>query len=535
MTTLTDSNIGEFIRMYFETPEDLSKDLQNITKWDTSRVRVMISLFKNRSMFNEPLDWNVSNVSMMSNMFEGCVHFNQPLNHWNVGKVKYMNNMFQGCIAFNQSLEDWDVDRVEFMSKMFQGCITFNQPLEGWDVSSVKDMSYMFQRCRRFNQPLEGWDIDNVTNMAFMFEGCEWFNQPLNEWRISNKVLVMDYMFQGCIRFNQPLTEWTTNGGISVAHMFENCLIDRENVPPLIRPRLPPVDLRQINQERMEETMEVHTMARNIKYDNLLHFFIQWEQDNGLSSPVRLTHDSMIHHIRETLTYLIEGVPDLTVDPAIVNLDQLNVLMEKLETMTDICEIGPTTIKVCYFMLLYITDQPPAFISQYLNDLFFDTLYAHVDRMSCVGGILERMLLTFGSASLTTDPENPEYKKINSMLIRDILEEILEWYKTYSIPKEGHPERPWRDEFMRKTPDQRKEMLRAYLLELYPNPREVSFVNEKINEYEQAIGFEDDAFMEARGKRRVYRKTKKNGTKRTKKSRKLLKKGKGGPKKRYYK
>jgi hypothetical protein len=88
---------------------------------------------------------------------------------------------------------------------------------------------------------------------------------------------------------------------------------------------------------------------------------------------------------------------------------------------------------------------------------------------------------------------------------------------------------------MRKTPDQRKEMLRAYLLELYPNPREVSFVNEKINEYEQAIGFEDDAFMEARGKRRVYRKTKKNGTKRTKKSRKLLKKGKGGPKKRYYK
>ena len=77
MIIITDDNIHELVRTYFENPPELPEDLRNISEWDVSRVTDMSELFKNvEGYFLQSLnDWDVSNVTTMEGMFYETTNF----------------------------------------------------------------------------------------------------------------------------------------------------------------------------------------------------------------------------------------------------------------------------------------------------------------------------------------------------------------------------------------------------------------------------------------------------------------------------
>ncbi|KEZ19110.1 Myrrcad domain-containing protein [Mycoplasma capricolum] len=81
------------------------------TKWDTSNVTDMNSLFYNRHEFNNPdiLEWDTSKVTDMGEMFTNASAFNQNISKWKVDKVKNMKKMFKGATSFTHDLTNWEV------------------------------------------------------------------------------------------------------------------------------------------------------------------------------------------------------------------------------------------------------------------------------------------------------------------------------------------------------------------------------------------------------------------------------------------
>ncbi|WP_369024598.1 BspA family leucine-rich repeat surface protein [Mycoplasma capricolum] len=81
------------------------------TKWDTSNVTDMNSLFYNRHEFNNPdiLEWDTSKVTDMGEMFTNASAFNQNISKWKVPKVKNMKKMFKGATSFTHDLTNWEV------------------------------------------------------------------------------------------------------------------------------------------------------------------------------------------------------------------------------------------------------------------------------------------------------------------------------------------------------------------------------------------------------------------------------------------
>lgn len=117
---------------------------QDISKWNTSNVKKMVSMFEN-SIFNRDISrWDVSNVTNMESMFRGSSLFNQDISLWNVSNVINFNNMFLGSTLFNQDISLWNISNALYMSKMFLNAKSFNQNLSNWNFSNVKSMIGIF-------------------------------------------------------------------------------------------------------------------------------------------------------------------------------------------------------------------------------------------------------------------------------------------------------------------------------------------------------------------------------------------------------
>jgi surface protein len=116
--------------------------------WDTSAVTNMFEMFRNASVFNQPVNFDTSLVTNMSYMFNSASAFNQPV-PFNTSNVTNMSFMFRNATAFNQAVN--------------------------FDTSLVTDMRYMFSDTTAFNQPVL-FNIPLVTNMSLMFNGATAFN-----------------------------------------------------------------------------------------------------------------------------------------------------------------------------------------------------------------------------------------------------------------------------------------------------------------------------------------------------------------------
>ena len=129
----------------------------------------------------------------------GAASFNADISKWDTSKVTDMRTMFWSAREFNQDISKWDVSKVEDMSYMFSYSPSFNADISHWDVSKVKLMESMFSGASSFKQKLCGkaW-VYSKAKKESLFENSpgkiSWFvcsppsssQRWLAQWRTSS-------------------------------------------------------------------------------------------------------------------------------------------------------------------------------------------------------------------------------------------------------------------------------------------------------------------------------------------------------------
>jgi surface protein len=197
---------------------------EDISRWDTSKVTNMISMFDAAS-FNQDISlWDTSKVIDMSYMFYGASSFNQDISLWDTSNVIDMGYMFQKAATFNQNLSLWDTSNVVYMNNMFQSAASFNQDISNWDVSNVVTMDSMFRDTFVFNQDISKWNTTKVGDTGWMFYQANGFNQNLCSWdtKLLSSVII-DYMFYGsyCPNASEPTQ---TSDGVWKGPFCHDCI-----------------------------------------------------------------------------------------------------------------------------------------------------------------------------------------------------------------------------------------------------------------------------------------------------------------------
>lgn len=190
----------------------------DVSKWDTSNVTDMSTLFSGANSFNQPLNWNTSKVTDMSQMFNGASAFNQPIT-FNTTNVTKMTEMFRYANAFNSDISTIDTSNVYIMNGMFSGANNFNQPVGSWNMKNMTSAYQMFNGASKFNQSLNNWDTSKLWDTRQMFTNAVAFNQPLDKWNTIS-LTNTDYMFAAASSFNQPLSTWNTANVKTMEAMF---------------------------------------------------------------------------------------------------------------------------------------------------------------------------------------------------------------------------------------------------------------------------------------------------------------------------
>ncbi len=204
--------------------------IPDVTRWDTSSVTNMDSMFKNASSFNQDIgSWDTSSVTHMGSMFRGAFDFNQDIGNWDTSSVTEMGAMFLDALDFNQYIGNWDTSSVTSMPWMFLDAYSFNQNIGNWDTSSVTDMRAMFNNAFSFNQDIGNWNTASVTNMSNMFDYAYIFNKDIGNWNTSS-VTDMSYMFDIAYTFNQDIGNWNTSSVTDMAFMFHDANNFNQNI-----------------------------------------------------------------------------------------------------------------------------------------------------------------------------------------------------------------------------------------------------------------------------------------------------------------
>ena len=236
---------------------------QAIGHWNTKNVTAMISMFHGASSFNHPIgNWDTIRLNNITSMFEDAKSFNQPIENWVgfgtsiKGTIKSYNcmiirNAFKGAESFNQSLKNWKIKTYnpynlfenaksfngdlsgwklyESLTNLFKGAESFNQPLNTWDVSDVIGMQSLFKGAKSFNRDLSKWDMSNVYQCESMFYGASSFNQDIGKWDVSN-VYTMQNMFREASSFNQDISGWDVSNVKKMTGLFQDATTFNQDI-----------------------------------------------------------------------------------------------------------------------------------------------------------------------------------------------------------------------------------------------------------------------------------------------------------------
>jgi len=155
----------------------------DISRWNTSNVTDMSSMFYDSKFQGDISNWDVSRVTTMNGMFSKSV-FNGDISRWNTSSVSSMSSMFSDS-QFDGDISRWNTSKVLNMAGMFTGSV-FNGDLSTWDVSKVVNMKQMFEKSK-FSGDLSQWDISNALILHGMFFGSA-FHGDLSTWRLNPRV-----------------------------------------------------------------------------------------------------------------------------------------------------------------------------------------------------------------------------------------------------------------------------------------------------------------------------------------------------------
>ena len=209
--------------------------INNINKWDVSKIQIFRSMFREIPLFNDNIgNWNTKNATNFITFFfmpattvGGLGIFNNgespSINNWDTSNVTNMANMFTGQRLFNQPVGNWDTSKVTSMGTMFYASNVsgypglFNQDISNWNTGNVTTMAQMFQYQSDFNQNIGNWDVSKVTTFQDIFVmsfAIGSFNNggssSINNWN-TNSAINMRRMFRNQLSFNQPIGNWNVS------------------------------------------------------------------------------------------------------------------------------------------------------------------------------------------------------------------------------------------------------------------------------------------------------------------------------------
>lgn len=157
---------GMFEHTYFKSID--------LTKFDTSRVKIMKYMFKNCICPDINLSkLNTYQVMDMIGAFKGCKTLSLDLRSFNVPYVISTEQMFMDCECIYIDLSSFGGNMISFMADMFNGCKAQSINLSGLYTGYVEDMRRMFRNCETDVLDLTSFITRKVINMAQMFYGCK--------------------------------------------------------------------------------------------------------------------------------------------------------------------------------------------------------------------------------------------------------------------------------------------------------------------------------------------------------------------------
>ena len=146
--------------------------------------------------------------------FYNQTDFRGDLSKWDTSRVKSMESMFYDAASFlGDGISNWDVSHVTNMDSMFYKSLAFNQPIGSWDTSKVTDMYAMFESVASFNQDITNWDVSQVTSMERMFYECSSFDQDVSAWTGVASTTAQTDMFYAATSFRTKFACANANDG----------------------------------------------------------------------------------------------------------------------------------------------------------------------------------------------------------------------------------------------------------------------------------------------------------------------------------
>jgi hypothetical protein len=247
------------------------------------------------------------------------------------------------------------------------------------------------------------------------------------------------------------------------------------------------------------DPMQAHRASSKINFYELVVFF-----KNYVIEPYRAVFKkkNVVAHFIETR--LQRFIQEISIkDAKNKMLNGLETLMQNRLKKYDYSDESPVKLETIFYVLEYVGKQNNEFIDLYVNSFLYDCLNAYngegTEAMSCVGGIIERLVLSLEPASIVGKGKKiEEYQKLvaiihsNPSLINDY---VLEWFKFHSREDQRFPETA--------TKESKLEDLKQFLLSKFPNTSTETkeLIDKKVEETGDAFDLEADDFEYSGGRK----------------------------------
>jgi len=268
-------------------------------------------------------------------------------------------------------------------------------------------------------------------------------------------------------------------------------------------------------QPQQVDAHEIHKSTAKINFDHLISFFKS--KTGNLNIPIDLNFPNFIKQVLVTCINHSKEPEEVKNKKK----EELEIIMRERVSGYNYSNLSPQMKEAVFYILIYIDSQTQDFKNIYIDTFLTDCIQsAYLGRqISCILGVLERTITSLITAC--SGVENQECKTIIEIVRGpqvSVNDHITDWYKLHKTgTKDGFTEVD--------TPEIRRANLKEYLKMKLPGQSD-EWIEAKIKEIADHIGWEDDDFMYG-GRRRRRRKTKKlrkiTKTKKQRKTKKLRK------------